>query len=149
MNLIKCYDPNSLPFFLIFPPGFDTLPAEFPSLPEQQDKLQLGVWDAAVSGLYLWKHNWWTWTSWSVYKWEKCCADQPDAGKFDRVLPGALPREPGNTSELWKASPFLPTPTACALLGLDLSLTDFCHLITLLTLLALQRGFGLFSFISL
>lgn len=84
--------------FFPFPPGFDTFLAEFSTLPEQQDQLQLGVRDAAVSGLYLWKHDWWTWTSWSVYKWEKRSADQPDAGKFDRVLSGALPREPGNTS---------------------------------------------------
>ena len=100
MNLIKRDDPNvglSVVFFP-FPPGFDTLLAEFPSLPEQQDQLQLGVRDPAVPGLHLWEHNWRAGTAWSVHQREKRRADQPDAGKFDRVLPGALPRKSGKAS---------------------------------------------------
>lgn len=89
-------------------PGCDTLPAEFPTLPEQQDELQLGVRDAPVSGLHLRKHNRRTWASWSVHKREKRGADQPDTGKFDRVLSGAMPRKPGNVSVAGQSSALLP-----------------------------------------
>lgn len=102
--------------FSPFPPGFDTLPAEFPTLPEQQDELQLGVRDAAVSGLYLWEHDRWTRPPWAVHKREERRAHQPDTGKFDRVLSGALPREPGIPPAARQGITLLPHPRR-ALLG--------------------------------
>lgn len=127
-------------------PGCDTLPAEFPTLPEQQDELQLGVRDTPVSGLHLWKHNRRTWASWSVHKREKRGADQPDTGKFDRVLSGAMPRKPGNVSVAGQSSPCLPMPAACALLGSALSLLSLCCPTLLLTWFAWQSDFGLAVF---
>lgn len=75
------------------------------------------MWNAAVPGLHLWKHNWWAWTSWSVYQWEKRSADQPDAGKLDWVLPGAVPRKPGNVCKEHISLP----PCACNMRSAGLS----------------------------
>lgn len=128
MNLINISQTAVCMVFPL-PHGFDTLLTELPTLPEQQDKLQPGVRDTAVPGLHLWEHNWGTWTSGSVYKREKRGTDQPDAGKSDRVLPGALPREPGNESRAVKCIPLPPWAPA---------LPDPCCLITLPTSVALQ-----------
>lgn len=74
---------------------------ELPSLPKQQDQLQFGVWDAAVPGLYLWKHYWRSWSSRALYKWKECSPHQPNPGKSDRILSRTMPWEPGTSIFIW------------------------------------------------
>ena len=90
--------PLSLP---LFPKPGDSPIAELPPLPKQQDQLQFGVWDAAVSGLYLWKHHWGSWSSGTLYQWKERGPHQPNPGKPDWILSRTLPWEPGNSIFLW------------------------------------------------
>lgn len=130
-------------------PGCDTLPAEFPTLPEQQDELQLGVRDAPVSGLHLRKHNWRTWASWSVHKREKRGADQPDTGKFDRVLSGAMPRKPGNVSVAGQSSPLLPCACSVRSAGLGSQPAQLVLSYTATHFVCLTKRFWFGCFVSL
>jgi len=57
---------------------------------EQQDQLQPGVWDIALSRLYLWQYDGGTRPSRLIHQWAECWADQPDSTNTDWVLPGAL-----------------------------------------------------------
>lgn len=63
---------------------------ELSSKPGEQEKLQFGQWNIDVFGCYLWEHHWGPWAAGPLHKWKQCGPDQPDPGKFDRVLPGTM-----------------------------------------------------------
>lgn len=83
-------------------PG-DCPTAELPPLPKQQDQLQPGVRDPAVPGLHLRQHHRRPRPARALHQREERRPHQPDPGEPHRVLPGALPREPGNSVCVWGA----------------------------------------------
>lgn len=82
-------------FFLTFGLYF-LLPSELLEESKQQNKLQPCLWDPSVFGLHLWKYNGRPGPVGSLHQWEECSAGQPDSGKLDGVLPGAVPWKSGN-----------------------------------------------------
>ena len=73
--------------------------SELPALPEQQDQLQPGVRDSAVPGHHVRQHHGRSWAAGALHQRGQRGPCHPDPGDPHRVLPGPLPREPGELSE--------------------------------------------------
>ena len=86
------------------PPG-SSLNPELPAEPEQQDQLQPSVWDSAVPGHHVWQHHGRPGPAGPLHQWGQRGPCPADAGDNHRVLPGALPREPGRGPPLPTRSP--------------------------------------------